>query len=410
MDLTSRALEILRSYPLCDSCLGRLFAAMGHGIENHERGRSLKNVIHMKLVYEYRNGADVLEDLKALAKVHAPTRRFLASNGAKVEEAACYICGGLLSNIERLAEPAAKALEGIEYNTFQVGSVVPREITQREQEIMTKLGVETGETIKHEINRRVGKALVELVKRPVSKERPDVVAMIDVVSGAVRVARNPILLAGRYLKLSRTLAQSRMVPEARDVMERVLDPIREKIGGSELVVHAAGREDVDVRMLGNGRPLVVEVKGPAKYRDVPSGFAADSVIVTGLRPAARNDVRELKSRAKTSIKLYRALVLSDKPLAAEDFAKLKELEGAVVVQRTPRRIKRLSPRLKRRRMVYNLAARPIAERVFELFIRCQGGLYVKEFIHGDGGRTRPSVASILGAAFEVIELDVLDVE
>jgi tRNA pseudouridine synthase 10 len=35
---------------------------------------------------------------------------------------------------------------------------------------------------------------------------------------------------------------------------------------------------------------------------------------------------------------------------------------------------------------------------------------VKEFIHGDGGRTTPSVAEILNSRLEVLELDVLLIE
>ncbi|MEL9991575.1 MAG: tRNA pseudouridine(54/55) synthase Pus10 [Thermoproteus sp.] len=410
MDPIEKAREILRQYPLCDSCLGRLFAAMGYGIENAERGRAIKTLLHMRLVYDYRNGLDVLEDLKALAKVHGPTRRFLAANGVDIGEAACYICGGLLKDVERYAQAVAEALKAADFNTFQVGSTIPKEMLEREREVVAKFGISTGESIKHEVNRRVGRAVGEILKKPASKERPDVVATVSIPDGAVKVSRNPILLLGRYLKLSRTISQGRLVPGALKTVEGLLDPVRARFDGKALVLHAAGREDVDVRMLGNGRPAIVEIKDPARYRGDLSGLVADGVILSELKYATRNDVRELKAKAKTSIKVYRALALSDRPLTAEDLAKLKGLEGAVVTQRTPRRIKRLNPRAKRRRMVYDIAARLVADRVLELIIRCQGGLYVKEFINGDGGRTQPSVAETLGASLEVVELDVLDVE
>ncbi|MGC8582228.1 MAG: tRNA pseudouridine(54/55) synthase Pus10 [Thermoproteus sp.] len=410
MDPVERAREILRQYPLCDSCLGRLFASMGYGVENAERGRAIKTLLHMRLVYDYRNGVDVAEDLKALGRVHAPTRRFLASNGIGVEEARCYICGGLLKDVEKYAESVAKALAEIDFGTFQVGSVVPRDMLEREREIVAKFGIETGESIKHEINRRIGRAVGELLKRPANKERPDVVATVNLIDGTVKVTRNPLLLLGRYLKLSRVVSQGRLVPGASRTIEEVLDPVRARFGGSALVLHAAGREDSDVRMLGNGRPAVVEIKEPSKYRGDLSGLATEWVILSPLKPGTRNDVREMKAKSKTSIKLYRAVALSDKPISAEDLARLKALEGAVVVQRTPRRIKRLNPRARRRRMVYNIEAYQIADRVIEVFVRCQGGLYVKEFINGDGGRTQPSVAETLGASLEVVELDVLDVE
>jgi tRNA pseudouridine synthase 10 len=42
-------------------------------------------------------------------------------------------------------------------------------------------------------------------------------------------------------------------------------------------------------------------------------------------------------------------------------------------------------------------------------IRCQGGLYVKELVSGDEGRTIPSVASLLGNRAKTLKLDVLNV-
>jgi tRNA pseudouridine synthase 10 len=33
---------LLKEYALCDSCLGRQFAMLGHGLTNEERGRVLK--------------------------------------------------------------------------------------------------------------------------------------------------------------------------------------------------------------------------------------------------------------------------------------------------------------------------------------------------------------------------------
>ncbi|MEM2676710.1 MAG: tRNA pseudouridine(54/55) synthase Pus10, partial [Candidatus Bathyarchaeia archaeon] len=45
----------------------------------------------------------------------------------------------------------------------------------------------------------------------------------------------------------------------------------------------------------------------------------------------------------------------------------------------------------------------------EMRVRCQGGLYVKELVSGDEGRTTPSVSEILGQKAKPIKLDVLNV-
>jgi tRNA pseudouridine synthase 10 len=43
---------------------------------------------------------------------------------------------------------------------------------------------------------------------------------------------------------------------------------------------------------------------------------------------------------------------------------------------------------------------------FILRLRTQAGTYVKEFVHGDAGRTAPSLGDLLGCRAEIIQLDV----
>jgi tRNA pseudouridine synthase 10 len=39
----------------------------------------------------------------------------------------------------------------------------------------------------------------------------------------------------------------------------------------------------------------------------------------------------------------------------------------------------------------------------------QAGTYVKEFVHGDLGRTKPSLSDIIGGDVDILALDVLDI-
>jgi tRNA pseudouridine synthase 10 len=45
-----------------------------------------------------------------------------------------------------------------------------------------------------------------------------------------------------------------------------------------------------------------------------------------------------------------------------------------------------------------------------LRVQGQAGLYIKELVSGDDGRTRPSLAELLGVPSKVSELDVIGVE
>lgn len=47
--------------------------------------------------------------------------------------------------------------------------------------------------------------------------------------------------------------------------------------------------------------------------------------------------------------------------------------------------------------------------LFEIDVVTQAGTYVKEFVHGDLGRTKPCLSQIVGGYVDIIALDVLDI-
>ena len=66
--------------------------------------------------------------------------------------------------------------------------------------------------------------------------------------------------------------------------------------------------------------------------------------------------------------------------------------------------------LLRRRKVLDMECTLLHNSLAECIIKTEGGLYVKELISGDEGRTSPSLSEILGVGATCIELDVLGVE
>jgi tRNA pseudouridine synthase 10 len=44
-----------------------------------------------------------------------------------------------------------------------------------------------------------------------------------------------------------------------------------------------------------------------------------------------------------------------------------------------------------------------------IFLRTQSGTYVKEFVHGDNGRTKPSLSELFATPLEVLALDVVEI-
>jgi tRNA pseudouridine synthase 10 len=61
------------------------------------------------------------------------------------------------------------------------------------------------------------------------------------------------------------------------------------------------------------------------------------------------------------------------------------------------------------RKVYSADLLEIAGKMVRINIKGDSGLYIKELISGDGGRTRPSLSEALRVDAIVEELDVIDV-
>lgn len=77
----------------------------------------------------------------------------------------------------------------------------------------------------------------------------------------------PVYIAGRYLKFSRTLSQTPWILNGdtkfmSSVQEKLISGVQKYITCKDIKFCASGREDVDVRMLGRGRPFLLEILNP----------------------------------------------------------------------------------------------------------------------------------------------------
>jgi len=420
------ASKVLSEYPLCDSCLGRLFGLAGYGFSNAERGRALKTLLMMKaydvvrglvdkevVVSLARTGFKPAEDLLQRLNLQGPRRQ------------ACYICGGIMERVSELAAMCVEAGREYVYETFQVGCRIPVEVSDREEKLWLAFQLSAPESIKSEITREVGKLVQAMTGKRYSLKDPDMVFVVDVSAWSISVISRPVYIYGRYRKLVRGLPQNPWLrpPDPRvayqtSIEELITKPLVELYEADEAKLHAAGREDVDVRTLGNGRPFVVEIRNP-KVRNVDLKLAQDAVNreaqglveVELLHLVSGKLVPKLKAYAEIARKTYVAVVKLGQGVDPSRVESLeKTLSGAVVAQRTPSRILGRKPDRVRKKVVYSVKAKLLNPDTLELTITCQGGLYVKELIHGDEGRTKPSVAEILDVNVEVKELDIVWIE
>ena len=108
--------------------------------------------------------------------------------------------------------------------------------------------------------------------------------------------------------------------------------------------------------------------------------------------------------------MYKVFIDFDRNVSDEELDNVaKTLTKASIRQQTPLRVLHRRADLIREKYIYEAHLKRLAPNRAEMKIRCQGGLYIKELVSGDEGRTIPSVASILNVEAKPLELDVLKV-
>jgi len=436
-DILEKAQRMLENYPICNHCLGRQFALLGYGLDNQRRGEALKLVLTMKAhqlaLDKNKAGLTLLKTLASNSGFNMAAEILKRMKKKRSEERLCHLCSGRFDSVQDLVNRSASQLQQYEYATFLVGVELPTEVEEREDEFKAEFEVKHGESMRNSFSREIGKKIAETTGKSTDYKRPDVVVLVNPFKEHVSVQVNPVYIAGRYRKLVRGIPQARwlcsrcrgkgcascnwtgkMYPES--VEELIGGPVREQTIGEEIALHGAGREDIDARMLGQGRPFVLEVKKPKKrFIDLGSlartinERARGKVKVSNLHFANKDMVRRLK-KEEGAEKVYRAIVEFEKPVQDEKLSQLeKSLVDTVVRQQTPRRVLHRRADLVREKHIYEAKVKRLTPNRIELKLRCQGGLYIKELITGDDGRTTPNVAEIIGVRAMPLELDVLSV-
>jgi tRNA pseudouridine synthase 10 len=205
------------------------------------------------------------------------------------------------------------------------------------------------------------------------------------------------------------------------IARRLLPAMQAKAG----VFHGAGREDIDVLMLGRGRPFVFEVQGAREPNVDLEALRLDIMAraegALELAPFVRVPRARVAYWKETHFdKIYRAEVGLAGPLPPAGLLAAQQFAGTIL-QRTPQRVAHRRADLERPRNLRVLSLLPMqpplptsadaapdaANLRLELRVVCQHGTYVKEWISGDETRTSPSLATLLGVG---CRCEVLDVE
>jgi len=353
-----------------------------------------------------------------------------------VEPPACFICMGIIDKLYELIDEAVSKLSEIEYSKLKAATRIPSDMVEREDTIRSLYNAEIYPPIKMYVNKLLDKELSTRTNCSISSTAPDIIVLFDLPLWTVTLQVNPLFISGRYLKLARNISQATWYckrckgegcsrcnwtgytyPYSIEML--ISQPILELTGGIRAVFHASGREDVDALTLGAGRPFIVEVLQPRRRRinlrelEAEINKRAEGLVeVRNLSFALSSSVRRMKQAEAKAPKTYRVIVRSeDKPLTEEDVRKAEaELSDKLIHQWTPRRVLHRRANKLRRRRVYSCKGMLLSSERMLLWVKCEGGLYIRELISGDDGRTFPSLSSLLSKKVICELLDVAGVE
>jgi tRNA pseudouridine synthase 10 len=380
---------------LCPECFGRLFGRVGHGLTNPERAERIAQAL-----------------------------------GPAPPSSSCPVCEGIFDRIPVWVERCQAAGVDYEWQRFSCGSRWDPELLAREEALWLEVGTSGGESIRSAFNRELGKRVETATGAEGAPGNPDVVFLADLPVGRVDLTVMPVYYRGRYRKLDRTLPQTRWPCRAchgigcdrcqgtgktypTSVEELVAEPFLRATGGEGTRFHGMGREDIDARMLGTGRPFVLEIRRPKRRTIALSEVVAevnrtakDRVEVDAMATAEAAEVVQVKEASPW--KSYRVGVAGVVAVAKINEA-LSFATSRAIAQRTPRRVAhRRADRVRTRRIV-EASLVEATEGRFTLELRAEAGTYIKEWVEGDDGRTDPSLATLLGAPLTVEFLDVIEI-
>ena len=480
----------------CNHCLGRIGGKKRFGQSNLESGLEVRNL--------------VVETDSTMAQ-------------ARENEPLCPFCENLFEEAPLLAELIKEAIGERECSRLQLGARIPKDQTEAEDHLRKRFGAGGSSPLKSSLVEEVAHQLNDLgIKSKLVIDKPEILALLDVLTLTVELDIRSHYMYGRYRKLERGIPQTKWpcrsckgrgcqrcdqtgMQYQSSVQGLIGDPLLEIFGSKEHAFHGMGREDIDVRCLGRGRPFVIEMKNPIK-REIDSDLimktinqaASGRLEVSDMRHSNRSEVVRIKDtpaeksytirykiepitqtefdvltqvmeipknnqdrnrrrkdhhRGKkredkveeeevdySQLKKAELVALCEEkglpksgtkdvlierlssfkeetlPLPEQEFVMeiMQKLQGCTLAQRTPERVAhRRADKIRKRKVMEtsnpSIGVDEEGNLIAEFSLRCESGTYVKETVHGDGGRTQPSIASLIKAKCSVEWLDVADI-
>ncbi len=334
----------------------------------------------------------------------------------------CHICENKLDNLTVLLQNAENAMPP-EWKTFALSTSIPKKTLAKEEEAWDH---SEGECLKNWLNAKLSQHLEKATGKLYSPMNADGRISINLSTLEAKASNEPLFIFGRYKKLVRGICQSKWLclkcngsgcKHCNGKGKMYDESIEELMGdaaitqtGGKYEFHASGREDIDVLNFA-GRPFILQIKKPTTISINLEQLAQE------INSEKKLELTNLKLVPPGSValvadshfpKTYRAWIASEEKLTEEDAQKLSTF-SFTLNQRTPERVAhRRADKIRHRHA--QILSEKLENNQILVDIKADPGTYIKELIHGDNGRTDPSISSFLNKPCTCARLDVISIE
>lgn len=322
------------------------------------------------------------------------------------------------TNTNNFLKKISEKIREHEFSSFLLGVKWPKNWSQ--QKILKQ---------KKELQFVLTKKIGEKFNAKPDHKKPEIEIILDLNNNSIEYWVRPIYVFGKYKKYSRKISQTkhycrkcygkkcskchytRFFP--LESIESILEKFFLKaFKAKKTRFHGAGREDIDVRMLGKGRQMVIEIINPKKRnanlkileKKINANTKKISVKLEGY--TTKTKIREIKN-AKHK-KVYKAIIECQNNVSKQKISGLKN-KKLEVTQRTPKRVLHRRSDKKRKRKCKIIKTKSLTQKTIELTIKADAGLYIKEFISGENNNTNPSISQLIQNKCKCKKLDVIKV-
>jgi tRNA U54 and U55 pseudouridine synthase Pus10 len=215
------------------------------------------------------------------------------------------------------------------------------------------------------------------------------------------VSRHSTFIEGNYIKNRRGLTQTPWFCDGKriggtSVQEMLCNSLILELESPSHKFHSAGREDMDVRMLGNGRPFVIEcinsIKDPSLkstewFNNIEERINSENnedVVMKNLRVGVPSCMSDMLDGAEFKKKTYSCLVqLFGRKPNINDINLLNNINDLKVMQQTPIRVLHRRTQMEREKTIHWMKCEEIPDTCCFILQMCtSAGAYVKEIVHG----------------------------